>query len=181
MVLEKLCHVNQWPNQSSYTINHLIAKRDEYPCYAKQWPTPTSPDKTPGGLHQESIHFIRSLSGVHQEFMRSIRTPDGVHLDWWGSVSYSTFPPLLRSPGPLQCARLQAGELDQGKWGPHSMPRVGATSSKNHCNWHSPWIQMDSIRSPDTPDKLLMDSWQHRCWNKISSYTFQVIDGHVQI
>ena len=42
MVLEKLCHVNQWPNQSSYTSNHLIAKRDEYPCHAKQWPTPTS-------------------------------------------------------------------------------------------------------------------------------------------
>ena len=42
MVLGKLCHVNQWPNQSSYTSNHLIAKRDEYPCHAKQWPTPTS-------------------------------------------------------------------------------------------------------------------------------------------
>ena len=36
-------HVKQWPNQSSYTSNHLIAKRDEYPCHAKQWPTPTSP------------------------------------------------------------------------------------------------------------------------------------------
>ena len=45
MVLGKLCHVNQWPNQSFYTSNHLVAKRDEYPCHAniaKQWPTPTS-------------------------------------------------------------------------------------------------------------------------------------------
>ena len=29
-------------NQSSYTSNYLIAKRDKYPCHAKQWPTPTS-------------------------------------------------------------------------------------------------------------------------------------------
>ena len=42
MVLGKPCYVKQWPNQSSYTSNHLIAKRDEYPCHAKQWPTPTS-------------------------------------------------------------------------------------------------------------------------------------------
>ena len=42
MVLGKLSHVKQWPNQSSYTSNHLLAKRDEYPCHAKQWPTPTS-------------------------------------------------------------------------------------------------------------------------------------------
>ena len=42
MVLGKLCHVKQWPNQSSYTCNHLIAKKDEYHCHAKQWPTPTS-------------------------------------------------------------------------------------------------------------------------------------------
>ena len=28
MVLGKLLHVKQWPNQSSYTSNHLIAKRD---------------------------------------------------------------------------------------------------------------------------------------------------------
>ena len=42
MVLGKPRHVKQWPNQSSYTSNHLIAKRDEYPCHAKQWPTPTS-------------------------------------------------------------------------------------------------------------------------------------------
>ena len=38
-VLGKLRHVK---HQSSYTSNHLIAKRDEYPCHAKQWPTPTS-------------------------------------------------------------------------------------------------------------------------------------------
>ena len=42
MVNGKLHHVKQWPNQSSYTSNHLIAKRDKYPCHEKQWPTPTS-------------------------------------------------------------------------------------------------------------------------------------------
>src|ERR1700683_2119815 len=56
--------------------------------------------RSPSGVYQESIHFIRSPSGVYQEFTRSpsgvhqeyqdfIRTPDGVHQDAWGSVTYS--------------------------------------------------------------------------------------------
>ena len=63
MVLGKLCHVKQWPNQSSYTSNHLIAKRDEYPCHAKQWPTPTS--KYAGGgnmLYKIKDYRLTSLS-----------------------------------------------------------------------------------------------------------------------
>ena len=47
------CKAKQWPNQSSYTSNHLIAKRDEYPCHAKQWPTPTSLD-IKGNFHNSN-------------------------------------------------------------------------------------------------------------------------------
>ena len=36
------CKAMAHSHQSSYTSNYLIAKRDEYPCHAKQWPTPTS-------------------------------------------------------------------------------------------------------------------------------------------
>ena len=63
MVLGKLCHVNQWPNQSSYTSNHLIAKRDEYPCHAKQWPTPTSQKYTHRAVTVSSTYkFAYKLS-----------------------------------------------------------------------------------------------------------------------
>ena len=57
MVLGKLCHVKQWPNQSSYTSNHLIAKRDEYPCHAKQWPTPTSLEESCTRCRMNKLNF----------------------------------------------------------------------------------------------------------------------------